>query len=59
MKCAVDTMGKLKIDKYTNLKAKLQDYGLKQAADALHALMRSQKYILPALPWLCRGWVVD
>ena len=39
--CCRHTMGKLKIDKFTNLKAKLQDYGLKQAADALHTLMHN------------------
>ena len=52
-------MGKPKIDKYTKLKARLQDNGLKQAVDALHALMHDQKYTLPALPWLCHKGVVD
>ena len=52
-------MGKPKIDKYTKLKARLQDNGLKQAADALHALMHNHKCTLPALPGLCHNWVVD
>ena len=36
--------GKSKIDNYTKTKAKLEDFGLKTAADALHAL--------PSLQWL-------
>ena len=59
MKCAVDTMGKPKANNCTKLKAKLQDYGLKLAIDALHALMHNQKYTLPALRWLCHSWVLD
>ena len=57
--CCRHTMGKPKIDSCTKSKARLQDYGLKQAVDALHALMHNQKDTLPALLWLCRSWVVD
>ena len=57
--CARHAMGKPKIDNYTKLKAKLKDYGLKEAADALHALMYVRSYSMPTFPWLSRGWVVD
>ena len=57
--CGRHAMGKPKIDNYTKLKAKLKDYGLMEAAKALHALMYDRSYSLPAFPWLSRGWVVD
>ena len=59
--CARHPMGKPKIDNYTKLKAKLRDYGLKQAADALHALMYDRSYSLPSFPWLslAAGWWIE
>ena len=39
--CCRHAMCKPKIDNYTTLKAKLEDYGLKQAADALHTSMHN------------------
>ena len=43
--CARHPMGKPKIDNYTKLKAKLKDYGLKEAADALHADVRPALFL--------------
>lgn len=57
--CSRHPMGKKKIDNYTKLKAKLKNYGLHKAADALHALMFDRSYTLPALPWLRHGWTVE
>ena len=57
--CSRHAMGKQKIDNYTKLEIKLRDYGMRRAADALHALVHDRSYSLPPLPWLCHGWVVD
>ena len=53
--CARHPMGKPKIDNYTKLEAKLRDYGMQRAADALHALMHDRTYSLPAPRWLRSG----
>ena len=57
--CSRHAMGKKKIENYTKLKAKLKDYGMTRAADALHALMYDRTYAFPALRWLRHGWTVE
>ena len=57
--CDRHAMGKSKIDNCTKLEVKCRDYGLKEAVDALHALMYDRRYSMPTFPWLSRGWEVD
>ena len=57
--CERHAMAKSKIDNCTKLEVKCRDYGLKEAADALHALMYDRRYSMPTFPWLSRGWEVN
>ena len=57
--CARHPMGNKKINNYTKLEVKLRDYGMRRAADALHALVHDRSYSLISLQWLRSGWVVD
>ena len=57
--CARTPMTKQRIDQLMKLKSKLQDYGLRKAADALHGLVFDRSYTLPRLNWLESGWQVD
>ena len=57
--CCSHPTGKSKIDNYTKTKAELEDFGLKTAADALHALMHNWEYTLPDLLWLGCSWEVE
>ena len=57
--CARKPMTQQRIDQLMKLKHKLQDYGLKKAADALHGLVFDRSYTLPRLRWLASGWQVE
>ena len=59
-KSALDTpLSNQKVQEWAKLEVKLRDYGMRQAVDALRALVHDRPLTLPGLPWLRSGWTVD